>query len=178
MRSPGKPRPGRPVPILIAIVVMAIAYWLGLVPGDSFRVSDSDLRKSGATGETVPRDETFPWDAAPAQTESGDLPDGFLRELSTRELSGEWTQAAGQERVPGVGPIDILARVSALGYDPAISAKELMDSLRDLDRCDEGREKFYQASLIDVGTSEIVFMGVFFEEELLCEGFAPASLSF
>ena len=68
--------------------------------------------------------------------------------------------------------------MGSLGYDPKNSAKELVGKLRELDKCDEGKERFYQATLIDVGTSEVVFMGIFFEEELLCDGFPPSSFSF
>jgi hypothetical protein len=100
---------------------------------------------------------------------------GYLTELKGRELGGEWEQAGGMERVAGVGPVNVLARVRISGYDPIASATQLTERLRGMDRCDTGRENLFQAALIGVGTSEVVFMGVFFEEELLCNGLAPGS---
>ncbi len=99
----------------------------------------------------------------------------FLTKLAEQDLSGEWEPTRGMERVPGVGPVKVLARVRVSGNNPIVGAAKLKTSLRQLDKCDEGRERLYQAALIDVGTSEVLFMGIFFEEELLCEGLPPGS---
>ncbi|MCP4674711.1 MAG: hypothetical protein GY854_04190 [Deltaproteobacteria bacterium] len=99
----------------------------------------------------------------------------FLTDLSSRELAGDWEPASGMERVPGVGPVRVLARVRVSGHNPVIGVGDLKKRLRKLDKCDDGGERLYQAVLIDVGSSEVLFMGIFFEEELLCDGFPPGS---
>jgi hypothetical protein len=102
----------------------------------------------------------------------GDL-SAFTERLAGLEVDGEWIEAGGLERAPGVGPVAVLARVQARGDDPLAAAVELLDRLRRLERCDQGGERLLQAALVDVGSSEVVFMGVFFEEQLLCEGLPP-----
>ena len=99
----------------------------------------------------------------------------YLSELSNRELSGVWEPTRGMERIPGVGPVKLLARIRTSGYDPSVESAKITDRLRTIDRCDESTELLFQATLIDVKTSEVPFMGIFFEEELLCEGFPPGS---
>jgi hypothetical protein len=96
-----------------------------------------------------------------------------LERLDRQELAGEWTAAAGLERSPGHGPVRVLARLLPAGTDPRADAAGLAASLRRLDRCSGRGERTLQASLVDVGTSEVVFMGIFFEEQLLCEDLAP-----
>jgi len=97
----------------------------------------------------------------------------FLGKLAGLEADGEWIEAGGLERAPGVGPIAVLARVQARGEDPGVGAVELLERLRRLERCDRGGERLLQVALVDVGSSEVVFMGIFFEEQLLCEGLPP-----
>jgi len=97
----------------------------------------------------------------------------FVERLAGLEADGEWTAAGGLERAAGVGPVAVLARVQARGEDPIAESVAVLDRLRRLERCDEGGERLLQAALIDVGNSEVVFMGVFFEEQLLCEGLPP-----
>jgi hypothetical protein len=63
--------------------------------------------------------------------------------------------------------------VQARGDDPVAGAAELLERFRRLERCDQGGERLLQAALVDVGSSEVVFMGIFFEEQLLCEGLPP-----
>ncbi len=128
--------------------------------------------KSGIEEACVPRHrriDTGELNAARAEVKE------FLNDLSGRELVGDWETATGMERVPGVGPVRILARVRVSGHNPVVGVGDLRKRLRKLDRCDDGGERLYQAVLIDVGSSEVHFMGIFFEEELLCDGFPPGS---
>ncbi len=119
-----------------------------------------------------PRHRRFrPDDLSAAQTEVAD----YLSDLKSRDLAGEWEIARGMERAPGVGPVRVVARVRVSGHDPTAKAAELIARLRRLSRCDDGGEKAFQAALIDVGTSVVLFMGIFFEEELLCDGLPPGS---
>jgi hypothetical protein len=106
------------------------------------------------------------------ETARGDLA-AFLERLAGLEAEGEWIAAGGIERAPGVGPMAVRARVQARGEDPIAGAAELVERLRRLERCDQGGERLLQAALVDVGSSEVVFMGVFFEEQLICEGLPP-----
>ncbi len=96
-----------------------------------------------------------------------------LERLAGQDLAGEWYAAAGLERSPGHGPVRVLARLRPVGPDPRADAAHLAERLRGADRCIGRGERTLQATLVDVGTSEVVFMGVFFEEQLLCEDLAP-----
>lgn len=97
----------------------------------------------------------------------------FFEKLRSEELEGSWQMRKGLERVPQVGPIHILARVQVAGVDPVQEADALRTEMRRIEHCIEGDEDLLQAAIIDVGTSEVHFMGIFFEEELLCDGFQP-----
>ena len=97
----------------------------------------------------------------------------FAAELASADLSGEWVTAGGMTRIPGVGPAKILARVSPGASDPRKTAAGLLEGFKRMDRCRGGEERLLQAGLIDVGSSEVVFMGIFFEEQLICEGMVP-----
>jgi hypothetical protein len=99
----------------------------------------------------------------------------FLSELPNRDFSAEWVSARGQERIPGTGPIRVLARIKTSPIGPLRDTTTISQQLRSLDHCDDRGEHLWQTTLIDVGTSEILFVGIFFEEELLCDGFPPGS---
>ena len=97
----------------------------------------------------------------------------YLTDLRETKLTASWKLAGGMERVPGVGGVKVLARVKVEANDPALKVSEIAKRIRALDRCSEGRERLLQAALIDVGTSEVLFMAIFFEEALLCNGLPP-----
>ncbi len=99
--------------------------------------------------------------------------DGFLQKLGAEPYSGSWELSSGQERVTGIGPVRVLGRVRTSGANPVHQALEVTQSLKKIDRCTRGDENTLQAALIDVGSSEVLFMGTFFDEELLCEGLPP-----
>ncbi|MDJ0765058.1 MAG: hypothetical protein QNJ97_18900 [Myxococcota bacterium] len=138
--------------------------------GEIMRHGGLETLSAGITEVCTPRHRRFnPDDLNRAQSDVR----YFLSDLQKRTLSGEWLAAAGMERVPGLGPVRVIARINALGHPPTATASQLVKQLRALDRCDEARERLYQAILIDVATSEVVFMGIFFEAELLCDGLPP-----
>ena len=87
--------------------------------------------------------------------------------------NGEWISASGQDRIGGTGPVEILARIRAKGVDPEENASRFVARLRDFNRCTQGDERLLQVALVDVGSSEVVFMGIFFEEQLVCEDMPP-----
>jgi hypothetical protein len=98
----------------------------------------------------------------------------FLADLSTQQFAGAWQTAQGQARLPGKGTLALLARVRPTGFDPRAQAALMAAQLKKLDLCTGASQNIYQVSLIDVGTSEVLFLGLFFEEQLLCPGLPPA----
>ncbi|MCP4601367.1 MAG: hypothetical protein GY847_12725 [Proteobacteria bacterium] len=128
--------------------------------------------KNGISEICIPRHRRLePKELNAARAEVRD----YLNDLGGRDFTGEWESARGMERIPGIGPVRIFARVRVSGNDPVAAAAKLVTRLRRIGRCDTGSERLFQAALIDVGTSEVVFMGIFFEEELLCDGLPPGS---
>jgi len=98
----------------------------------------------------------------------------LIEAIAAADARGELAPSTGQERVAGVGPARVLARVQPSGADLRTSGAELFDRLAGAARCaNGGGEDVLQAAVIDVGTSEVVFMGLYFEEQLLCEDLAP-----
>jgi hypothetical protein len=97
----------------------------------------------------------------------------YLTDLRDESITAAWEKAGGMARVPGVGGVRILARVKTAADDPSKKASDIARRIRALDRCAEGRERLLQATLVDVGSSEVLFMGIFFEEALLCNGLPP-----
>ncbi len=130
--------------------------------------------KRGMDGVCTPRHRRIkPDELAEAQTQVV----SYLDELGKGNYSGEWEPAQGLERVPGVGPMKVLARIRATGNNPLHNALKLTKTIRNIDRCADRRERFFQAIVIKVGTSEVTFMGIFFEEELLCDDLPPFSMN-
>ena len=118
--------------------------------------------------------------------QTGPLRDKPSSDIVTQAMSGALSDNGEAGRAPvklglpigdmvgGVyGPIAVLARTRARGVDPLRDAAALGDRLRELNRCAAGGERLLQVALIDVGSSEVVFIGIFFEEQLLCEGMPP-----
>ncbi|MBW2277518.1 MAG: hypothetical protein JRF63_08505 [Deltaproteobacteria bacterium] len=138
--------------------------------GELMRYGALSCVADGVDELCAPRHRRF--SAQDLEAARGEL-DAFLTKLGGLEADGEWVEAGGLERSPGVGPVAVLARVQARGDDPVAGAVLLLERLRRLERCDEGGERLLQAALVDVGSSEVVFMGIFFEEQLLCEGLPP-----
>jgi hypothetical protein len=99
----------------------------------------------------------------------------FIAELNEVKPAARWELAQGQERVIGVGPVHVLARVKPLGHSPDVDAHQLLERIRRFDQCDKEGEKLMRAMLIDVGSSEVLFNGIFFKEELICNGMPPGS---
>jgi hypothetical protein len=98
----------------------------------------------------------------------------LFESLGAARPAGEIAAAEGLERIPGLGPVRVLARVLPTGTDPRSAAAELFDGLEGGARCTGGTgDGALQTAVIDVGTSEVAFMGLFFEEQLLCEDLAP-----
>ncbi|MDD5307854.1 MAG: hypothetical protein PHU25_11090 [Deltaproteobacteria bacterium] len=139
--------------------------------GEMVRVEALARLAQGLADECAPRHRRIaPQDLAAARAEVK----AFLDGLKTREVKAEWIASSGQERVPRLGPATVLARVSAAGNGPSGEADDLVRRVQGYDRCRNGDERLAQAALVDVGTSEVLFMGVFFDEELLCEGLPPS----
>jgi len=94
--------------------------------------------------------------------------------IASGAARGEITPSTGQERIAGVGPIRVLSRARSLGDDPRATSAEVFERLAGAARCANGSgDEVLQAAVIDVGSSEVAFMGLFFEEQILCEDLAP-----
>ena len=97
----------------------------------------------------------------------------YFEALSDSRLSAVWESVGGMEHVSGVGPVKVFARPKATAGDPGGDAARLNNALKKIDRCGQQDGQVYQVSVINPASAEILFMGVFFEENLLCEGMLP-----
>jgi hypothetical protein len=97
----------------------------------------------------------------------------YFKELGEQEITATWASVGGMVHVPGVGPVKVYARVKVSAGDSSAQAVAIETRFRELERCSAGDERILQATLVDVGSSEVRFMGLFFEEQLLCEDFLP-----
>ena len=69
--------------------------------------------------------------------------------------------------------VTTLARVEVSTNNPETTILQIAKGIRAIDRCSQGGESLLQATVVDVGTSEVLFMGIFYEEALLCNGLPP-----
>ncbi len=106
-------------------------------------------------------------------TEARAAVENYLKELKDGDFPSEWDPSYGKERVVGIGPVDVLARVRPLVSNPSARSINVIRELRAVDRCVKGTDRPIQTALIDVATSQILYMGIFFEEALLCEDLPP-----
>ncbi len=97
----------------------------------------------------------------------------YLVELRDGAFEGTWEPMPGQERIVGVGPVRVLARVKATMADPRVQAAALIKQMRGMSRCTQGKGRLLQVSLVDTRSSEVLYMDIFFEESLLCEDVPP-----
>ncbi len=136
--------------------------WTGyLVRANAFLRIESGLRP-----HCKPRHRRIdPQDLAAYKNELSE----FIAEVNRFESTGRWELAKGQERIAGVGPVRLLARIRPSGRALDHEAHQMVKRLGQLDRCDQEGEKVFRAMLVDVGSSEVLFNGLFFKEELVCE---------
>jgi hypothetical protein len=99
--------------------------------------------------------------------------EAYLTDLKNGDFPSEWEPMFGKERVIGKGPVDVLARVKPLVSNPSVQGLAVIGKIRALDRCQKGADYPIQAAVINVATSQVLYMGVFFEEALLCEDLPP-----
>lgn len=152
------------------VVSEVLPHLGGAWGGELIRLGALSRIVGGVNELCAPRHRRF--SGPDLKTARGDLA-AFLERLGGLEADGEWVAAGGIERAAGVGPVAVLARVQARGDNPIAGATELLERLRRLERCDQGGERLLQTALVDVGSSEVVFMGIFFEEQMICEGLPP-----
>ncbi len=96
-----------------------------------------------------------------------------LIRLAEGAFQGVWEVASGRARFPGVGPVSVLARVRVTAGDPAVDAADLKERMRRMERCSQATDRPIQVILVDRQSAEVVFMGIFYEEALLCRGLPP-----
>jgi hypothetical protein len=97
----------------------------------------------------------------------------YLTRLEGGAFQGMWEEASGQSRFAGVGPVKVLARVRVIADDPAVEVLDLAKDMRRMERCPQVKERPIQVILVDRKSAEVVFMGIFYEEGLLCHGLPP-----
>ncbi len=104
MGSPSTFRAGRPVSVLLAVILLAVAYWLGILPNESTDRSVSDSTAPATTVEAPSRSDAPRLPQGQATTEnsigksqSSELLHGMLREVARRE----YLSPAGLLYTPG-----------------------------------------------------------------------------
>ncbi|MBN2715570.1 MAG: hypothetical protein JXX14_06920 [Deltaproteobacteria bacterium] len=99
--------------------------------------------------------------------------DKFIEQVVTARFQGKWEIAEGAERVPGVGAVRIFGRASTTGGESQVWMSTLQNLFKPLNRCRDSRRRPVEAVLVDVGTSEVYFSTIVFEEQLFCEDLPP-----
>ena len=97
----------------------------------------------------------------------------YLETLNEKDITAGWESMGGKIHVPGKGPVNVFARVKVSAGDPSVDAVDVRQLLRDMVRCDGSNDRVFQATVVDVVSRKVTFMGLFFEEQLLCEAFRP-----
>lgn len=97
----------------------------------------------------------------------------YLTHLREGTFRGTWEAGSGRARIPGVGPVKILARVRVTAGDPAVEVSDIEKRMRRMERCNQGKDRPIQVILVDLQSSAVVFMGIFDEADLLCHGLPP-----
>lgn len=97
----------------------------------------------------------------------------FLSDLQNSEFNALWERMRGLERVSGIGPVRVLARTKAKSHDPLLQTAALLRQIRELDRCLYEKRRVFQVSIIDLASSEVLYVDLFSEESLFCDGFLP-----
>jgi hypothetical protein len=109
-----------------------------------------------------------------AQLQKGHkLVSDFIKEISELNNKSQWKSATGQEKITGHGGIEILAKTSDATNPLTTMAASLKNELNNMGKCRDSRRRPIQISLINVGTSEVYFSAIDFEEQFICENLAP-----
>lgn len=97
----------------------------------------------------------------------------FLQKASTAQILGKWTEAEGKQRIAGVGSITVFGRTKQDSSKFTSMFQELSGALKPLSRCRDSKRRPLQVVLVDVGSSEVFFSTILFEEQLFCEEMSP-----
>lgn len=97
----------------------------------------------------------------------------YLVRLNSGDFAASWERMRGLERIVGVGPVRVLARVKAQVADPSVEAAAVLQRVRGLDQCAQSNGRLLQVSLVDTKSLEVLFMDIFFEAYLLCADLPP-----
>ncbi|MBN2528174.1 MAG: hypothetical protein JXR76_17410 [Deltaproteobacteria bacterium] len=97
----------------------------------------------------------------------------FLQQAVSATTSGKWEAAEGEERVPGVGAVRVFARATAATSPNLRFEDELQRIFDPLNRCKDSKRRPVQLVLVDVGSSEVYFSAIVFEEQVFCENLPP-----
>ncbi len=97
----------------------------------------------------------------------------YFEALKQTRFTAMWKSVGGMEHVAGAGPVKVFARAKQSVGDAGGDATRLQAALKKMSRCSTQGEQVYQASIIDVFSANVVYMGLFFEENLLCDEMPP-----
>lgn len=97
----------------------------------------------------------------------------YFEGLKDTELSAVWESVGGMEHVSGIGPVKVFARPKTTTGNPGGDAALFKNALKKVDRCGQQDGRVFQVSVIKPSSAELKYMGLFFEENLLCEGMLP-----
>ena len=97
----------------------------------------------------------------------------FLQQVVTTRFQGSWEPAEGTERIAGVGAVRVFGKAKPKTGEDKVWTAQLRDIFKPLNRCRDSKRRPVQIALVDVGTSEVYFSAVVFEEQLFCEDLPP-----
>ena len=97
----------------------------------------------------------------------------YLADLRDAHILSTWERMPGQERIPGVGVLQVLARVRSQTVDPGTQVMSILRRLRASERCAQGTGRLFQVALIDPRDARVLYMDTFFEDAIFCEDLPP-----
>ncbi|MBN2341693.1 MAG: hypothetical protein JXR45_09395 [Deltaproteobacteria bacterium] len=97
----------------------------------------------------------------------------FIEQAVSQKQDGEFSAADGMERIAGVGGVAVFGRAKPKGEQMNLMIKQLQGIFAPLNKCRDSKRRPVQVVLVDVGTSEVYFSAIVFEEQLFCENLPP-----
>ena len=138
--------------------------------GEMVRMNGVEKLRAGIADVCAPKHRRI--DAAGVEKARKEVVD-YLADLRDGHFLSTWERMRGQERIPGVGILQVLARVRSQMPAPGAQVIAILRRLRSTERCAQGTGKLYQVALIAPRDSRVLYMDTFFEEALLCDDLPP-----
>lgn len=93
----------------------------------------------------------------------------FIEQVVSEKQLGKFVSAEGKERISGVGSVRVFGRAEQSGGHTSVLVKQLRGIFSPLNKCRDSKRRPVQVVLVDVGSSEVYFSAIVFEEQLFCE---------